>query len=238
MTAPTHYQIHDAIYKHRRRDGRYPGWAAPEVYELILPEWERIIDSADLDLNLPALDLGCGAGQITRILASKGLNCIGMDISETAIEWARENIEEMSSKASFFCGDLTAPETFANYKEYFGSVVDSHFLHCIIGNHRKQLLDQVYSVLKNGGKFVVNTMIFRDGKIPKGEYWQKHYDETTKTQIQNGISTRFIASQNHIISELMDARFCIQHVSINPGAEDDEMDLDTLVVIAKKLESV
>ncbi len=234
MTAPQNYQIHDAIYKHRRRDGRYPGWGAPEVYDVIIPQWERIIDSAELDLDSPALDLGCGAGQITQILASKGLNCIGIDISETAIEWARENLKELSSKANFFSGDLTAPETFTNYREYFGTVVDSHFLHCIIGNHRKQVLAHVYSVLKSGGKFVVNTMIFRDGKIPTGQYWQKNYDENSKTLIQNGISTRFIADQNYVITELMDAGFHIQHVSIDVGKDDDEMELDTLVVIAKK----
>ena len=35
----------------------------------------------------------------------------------------------------------------------------------------------------------------------------------------------------------MDAGFHIQHVGINLGKDDDEMDLDTLVVIAKKLET-
>jgi len=53
-----------------------------------------------------AIDLGCGTGNCTIYLASKGFEMTGVDISPTAVKIARENAEKMGVDCTFLAMDM------------------------------------------------------------------------------------------------------------------------------------
>lgn len=57
--------------------------------------WNDVADAADLGLldgvNGAVLDIGCGPGRMVRAAMQQGLTALGIDVSETAVEIARES---------------------------------------------------------------------------------------------------------------------------------------------------
>jgi SAM-dependent methyltransferase len=53
-----------------------------------------------------ALDIGCGTGDNVLWAASKGFSVTGIDLSEKAIEMAKEKATESNIEASFFARDI------------------------------------------------------------------------------------------------------------------------------------
>ncbi|MCP4339392.1 MAG: class I SAM-dependent methyltransferase [Desulfobulbaceae bacterium] len=53
-----------------------------------------------------AIDIGCGTGTIAIWLAQKGFTVTGADISETAVQKARENAADNGVKCDFFTADF------------------------------------------------------------------------------------------------------------------------------------
>ena len=75
------------------------------------------------------LELGCGDGFITVVLASKGLSVTGVDCSPTAILHAQKNLEQVGCSATLHVGD--ACNLHFVESESFRYVLDCHCLHCI-----------------------------------------------------------------------------------------------------------
>ena len=55
--------------------------------------------------RLPILELGCGRGRDTEVLANAGHRVVGIDLSETAIAEARARV----SNGNFLCQDIREP---------------------------------------------------------------------------------------------------------------------------------
>lgn len=68
-----------------------------------LERWLPLI--AERAGKLPILELGCGSGQDTEVLAAAGHRVVGLDLSEKRIAGARKRVPE----AEFHCQDLLAP---------------------------------------------------------------------------------------------------------------------------------
>lgn len=78
------------------RYGAYTGFA--QVYDLFMDnvpyeEWgdylQKILEREGIKDGL-LLDLGCGTGRLTRVMAAKGFDMIGVDVSTEMLEIARE----------------------------------------------------------------------------------------------------------------------------------------------------
>ena len=52
------------------------------------------------------LDIGCGAGEFSIALAKQGLNVMGVDISDIAIDKAKYNAAQANVKIEFIVGDI------------------------------------------------------------------------------------------------------------------------------------
>ena len=50
------------------------------------------------------LDIGCGLGVSDFYLAAKGFQTLGLDVSKTAIEYAKKKAEQMKLKCEFIKG--------------------------------------------------------------------------------------------------------------------------------------
>ena len=158
------------------------------------------------------LELGCGAGNVTRALVERGFAVTGLDISEAAIAWARDRAGDC---ARFIVGDAVT----AIPGEY-DLIVDGHCLHCIIGKDRQQLLGNVRNALAANGTFFVSTMC---GEITHPPL-RATFDPASRCQIVGGIARRFIGDAGELLDELRTAGFEVVRSTIRhrENAEDQD----------------
>jgi len=98
------------------------------------------------------IDLGCGAGNYTIYLTSKGFNVTGIDISSTAIKIAKENAEKKKVKCNFLVADVLGD--IDEVKETFDFAYDWQLLHHIFPEQRKKYIENVYRILNPKGKYL------------------------------------------------------------------------------------
>lgn len=225
MTAnlPVDYLMHDALYRRIRESGA-SGWGSDDevrfLLDQVLPWLPPIPPIASL------LELGCGAGNLSLMLAHRGYNVTGVDIAPTAIEWAVARALSARVAASFTVGDVVTLGQFADAA--FDAVVDGHCLHCIIGTDRAQCLRAVYRVLRPGGNFVVATMC---GEVIDDRL-RELFDPHSSTVVIQGRPTRHIGPADDIVAEVASAGFDI--VSVNVVSRRDPTEQDDLLILAQR----
>ena len=100
-----------------------------------------------------ALDLGCGTGIKSIYLTKKGFKVIGVDISKTAIRYAKENARRAGVKVKFIVADATDLSFLKNKK--FDFVLDWANLHGISSSKRKKYIKEIVKHTKKGGKLLL-----------------------------------------------------------------------------------
>ncbi len=122
-------------------------------------QWKWAIESLEnfpLDESDKVLDLGCGSGSITAVIASKvpsGI-VIGLDISNIMLDFARENYP--AANIIYMLGDARRLPFVAQ----FDKVIAMLSLNWV--NEQEQALASLFSALKPGGKAIIT----RPGKKP------------------------------------------------------------------------
>lgn len=87
------------------------------------------------------LEIGCGAGNFSVMLAQHGYTVTGVDISPTAVDWAKERARSTNTVVVFRVDNVLTLSTCGD--AMFDVVVDGHCLHCIIGDDRARCLESV-----------------------------------------------------------------------------------------------
>ena len=108
-----------------------------------------------------ALDLCCGAGTNTVYLAEKGFEVTGMDISPTAIEYAKKKAEKTKVKIDFRIEDFTKLP-FAD--EGFDFIFDMGCFHHVKIEDRPTFIKGIHRVLKKGGSYMLTCFSYKNGK--------------------------------------------------------------------------
>lgn len=103
------------------------------------------------------LDLGCGNGSFSALMASAGFKVTGLDYSSSGIEIARAQHPE----ASFAQHDITQPLPAAHNGKYDAVVSTEVIEHLLLP---RRLMDNAISALKPGGLLVLTT--------PYHGYWK------------------------------------------------------------------
>jgi SAM-dependent methyltransferase len=102
----------------------------------------------------PVLDVGCGSGDLAIALAQRGLQVLGIDIVEAAIEQARAKAEsqppEVARLLEFQVADALRPTLLGRR---FGAVVDSGFYHVFEQDNRDALARELAETLHPGGRY-------------------------------------------------------------------------------------
>jgi ubiquinone/menaquinone biosynthesis C-methylase UbiE len=103
------------------------------------------------------LDVGTGTGWLAIQFAEEipGVEVIGLDLSDVALELARENAREsgVSSRVSFEIGDA---EDMPFENDMFDLAISSNTLHLV--KNPVRMLDEIQRVLKPGGVFLVSDL--------------------------------------------------------------------------------
>lgn len=144
----------DRVY-HRHRPECLP-WelGKPRKVLVELIDSERIVPSKTLDLC-------CGAGTNPIYLATKRFKVTALDISDKAVEHARESAREAEVDIDFLVGDfLNLPFK----KEQFDFAFDFGCFHHVKVMDRITFIKGVYRVLKPKGTYVLACFSFRNGQ--------------------------------------------------------------------------
>jgi cyclopropane fatty-acyl-phospholipid synthase-like methyltransferase len=151
----------DAEYnKYRQIWGERPS-------ELALEASKRLIRHKGRPLRV--LDIGCGYGRDSICVAkSLGFRVLGIDISEKAIEMAKENaLKAQATKAEFRLMD------FRTLHSYFDAVLVSNLYHLLPPEGRRDLAEHVSRLLGPDGVLYMNAISVND---------KEHYGVGTPVQ--------------------------------------------------------
>jgi 2-polyprenyl-3-methyl-5-hydroxy-6-metoxy-1,4-benzoquinol methylase len=222
VTLQTNYPGHDRQYRLRREAGQ-SGWDTADGIAATLTELAREFDSPHTPKSGDLLEMGCGAGDLSLFLASRGYNVTGVDISPFAIEWAREKTAEAGIQASFHVGDVRDLAAFADAS--FDLVLDGQCLHCIIGEEdRTAFLRSAYRVLRPGGVLHLRTMC----GDPRTPGLQDGFDAETRCQIRGSVAVRYVGYPDVIAHEVEAAGFEIREQRILRTTGEDMLILDAV----------
>jgi len=202
------------------------GWQS-ENGDLEVKNWmEQLINIANRKFG-SILEIGCGAGNLSVYLNQLGFDVTGIDVSETAILWAKKRFERQDLKAKFLVGDVSNLSAFNSNS--FDISIDSLCLHCLIDEDRSKSLFEVYRVLKVGGEFLIITMCGN----PKNTILKEHFNPETRYVEFDKVRECYLGESNDILNELRSANFEITYHTTIQGNEDTG-DQDMLLAICRK----
>jgi ubiquinone/menaquinone biosynthesis C-methylase UbiE len=102
----------------------------------------------------PVLDVGCGSGDLAIAVAQRGLQTLGIDVVEAAIEQARAKADaqapDVARLLEFQVADALRPTLL---QRQFGAVVDSGFFHLFEQDQRDRLAGELAATLVPGGRY-------------------------------------------------------------------------------------
>jgi SAM-dependent methyltransferase len=99
-----------------------------------------------------AIDLGCGAGNLSVWLAGRGFEVTGIDFSEGALNLARKLAEEKGLTCTFLARDLLGDLSDLDGK--FDFACDWELLHHVLPDDRPRYLENVQRLLRPGGRYL------------------------------------------------------------------------------------
>jgi len=209
--------VYDYDTQYRRlREAGLPGWAGRQ-YERGLAGLTEALDRLEREGTFPPpparmLELGCGNGMSSFLMARKGYEAHGVDIAPTAVAWARERFAAAGLAGAFHEGNVCAMPFFADGS--FDIVFDGSCLHCIVGEDRARCLGEVRRILRPGGVFVVSSMC----GPPKSNEAKARFDPKTGCLMEDGKPYRTLKPLADLVREVSDAGFAVQGhgLSINP----------------------
>ncbi len=134
-----------------------------EIYRNMDPEdipWnievppDALVELVDSEKVKPCMtiDLGCGTGNYSIYLASRGFDVTGVDISRAAIKMAKENAENRRIKCNFLAADVLGD--LHEIRETFDFAYDWELLHHIFPEERKKYVRNVHQILNPKGKYL------------------------------------------------------------------------------------
>lgn len=95
------------------------------------------------------LDIGCGLGDNSAFLASRGLAVTGLDGAPSAVEQARARAAEKGLEIAFAVADATKLE---GYEGRFDTVLDSALYHCLSEDQRHEYLAALTRATRPGAR--------------------------------------------------------------------------------------
>ncbi len=105
---------YDAMYD--GREGERPPWEIGQVQPALAAVVEAGVEGERV------LDAGCGSGELSILLASKGHQVTAFDFSAAAIEQARAKAAERGVEVEFHVADaLALPDDFGTFDVVFDS---------------------------------------------------------------------------------------------------------------------
>jgi 2-heptyl-1-hydroxyquinolin-4(1H)-one methyltransferase len=126
------------------------------------PELAALIEAGKFHGEV--LDVGCGEAAISLYLAERGYTTVGLDLSPTGIDLARQEAQRRGlTTASFEVADISA---FTGYDGRFGTIVDSTLFHSIPVEAREGYQQSIVRAAAPGASYYA--LVFDRAGLPNG----------------------------------------------------------------------
>ncbi len=207
----SNYLYHENAYSKFAQEGRMM-WGDEEQLSADINRLTEFLDRKKFPPGCRALDLGCGTGEIVSWLEGNGYDSVGIDISETAINIARERYSSLSAR--FYSLDVSVADTLVLAP--FDVVVDNWFLHCIVGSDRNKVLKCISRSMSRYGILLGSCMC---NKV-HGKTFEKSFDVKTRNLMDGDVAMRHIGTEKTLLAEFEAAGFSLIYSavkSLQPG---------------------
>ena len=169
----------------------------------------------------PILELACGTGRITFMLAQAGYEVTGIELSHEMLEIAKEKLEQLpddvQSRVSLYEGDIT---NFKLDKKYAMVIIPWSFKYLLTTDDQLACLVQVRKHLDDGGAFILD--------LYPHEITRKDGTEKQTVEIDGSTITRTYTYSTNFLTQL---RHTTTHVDItHPNGKTEH--LETMIVLA------
>ena len=150
-----------------KQKGGVCAWTDEEFYELGESDWRDFSRHwQHYGVNREScLEIGCGAGRITKQLALSFNHVYAVDVSEDMINYAREKVDAQNVEFSVIDG-LHIPQADCSFKAIFSTHVLQHLDSVEIGF---SYFRELYRVLTVGGTIMVHLPLYQfpvdEGKV-------------------------------------------------------------------------
>ncbi len=159
-------------------------YAGVPPWDIGRPQREFVRISSEGELQGKILDSGCGTGENSLYLASRGLQVVGVDFSNRALEKAKAKatLRKTKGEVRFILSDALNPSPELLKEVPFDTIIDSGLYHAFDGKDTDTYVSNLFRLLKPRGTYVV--MCFSDlqegdwgpRRVPKNEFAQKFTD--------------------------------------------------------------
>jgi SAM-dependent methyltransferase len=136
----------------------------------------------------PVLDVGCGTGENTLLVASLGLPVLGVDVAETALAMAREKASSRTLDVKFAVADAFH---LARLALMFQTVLDCGLFHTFNRDERPEYVASLASVTEHGGTLYV--LCFSDAGPDTGPHPVR--EEELRTAFHPGTGWNVVSIQ-------------------------------------------
>ena len=225
-----YFKLYEDRYRRIYEQGIDYWISDPDDFASQVESIDAFMDYAGCDPSKTrVIELGCGEGHVARHLLERGFSFLGVDISESAIEKAREMTSQKRG-GTFIMADVTDLSQVNDRS--FHAAIDSMCLQMLVtDDHRARYFTEVKRILKGDGKAYFHENIQQKeftGKISSfqefvetcyGDYSELHdypaYINGKRQTLQlPRIPARFNNEQGYR-KELMEAGFNVEHFSIS-----------------------
>ena len=129
----------------------------------------RLVDLAEVGSGQQIIDLACGTGGVTKIIANRLRGArdsviIAIDLSATALKQAMEELKDVRNSAVQFM-QLQVENVSDAIKESADTVIFCNAIHYV--PNKDALLGDISKTLKPGGKLAFNTTFFEGAHLPE-----------------------------------------------------------------------
>lgn len=135
----------------------------------MLPPLPIVVEYTEDLLNTGArmvLDLGCGPGRHSLYMASKGLEVVGLDVSETALSYLAGQMAKASTDKIVIVKHEMSSLPFL--EGYFDAVVSTNVIHHGTIREIEKTISEIFRVLKSRGSALVTMASTGDYKFGNG----------------------------------------------------------------------
>ncbi|EPY2277516.1 class I SAM-dependent methyltransferase [Clostridium sporogenes] len=153
-------KVWEKIYNEGNQLNRYP---YDSVVTFIYKNYPRDVEKK----NIKILEVGCGAGNNLWFAAREGFNVTGVDISKSAIDYAKRRFNDENLLGNFIVGNFNK---LPFNSETFDLVIDRAALTYLNLYECKTAIDEINRVLKFGGKLFFNPFSENHSSCVSGIY--------------------------------------------------------------------